>query len=434
MQDNCGVLNNESYSEISPVPEGPGAILLGGTHGSLALARSLGRRGIPVYYIAGERTLTTASRYVRAFRWPGKADEERIDYLLYLGERFHLQGWTLFAGSDPDALFLSRYAPRLCDKYTVAAPPWSTLRRALDKRLSNQVATALGVSIPWTAYPQNHDELAALNCPMPALLKPAVREGTNAFTQSKAWRATSRSQLLALYDRAASLVNPATIMVQEQIPGLGATQLFSYAAAWWRGAPLASFVAHRGRQYPVDFGFSSTCVETAQAPEVEAAAVKILCALKYHGLVDVEFKLDARDNKYKLLDINPRCWTWQALGCRAGVELGYLLWLAAQDQPIPRVKAQQGTRWLYVSRDLIAAATEIRRGTTSIRSYLSSLAGAKSFAVFAADDPLPAVVELPLLLSRVRNRLTKLRSAQIRDVNGSDRRSGAPRDGRAATG
>src|SRR6516165_10718359 len=35
-----------------------GAVILGGAHGSLSIARSLGRRGIPVWFIADEPLIT----------------------------------------------------------------------------------------------------------------------------------------------------------------------------------------------------------------------------------------------------------------------------------------------------------------------------------------------------------------------------------------
>ena len=60
-------------------------------------------------------------------------------------------------------------------------------------------------------------------------------------------------------------------MIQELIPGGGETQ-FSYGAICENGRVLASVVARRTRQYPVDFGRSSSFVETVDAPAVEQAA------------------------------------------------------------------------------------------------------------------------------------------------------------------
>jgi predicted ATP-grasp superfamily ATP-dependent carboligase len=63
-----------------------GAILLGGAHGSLAIARSLGRRGIPVWLITADNPLASLSRYVnRSLYWRGPRAEGALDFLMELG-------------------------------------------------------------------------------------------------------------------------------------------------------------------------------------------------------------------------------------------------------------------------------------------------------------------------------------------------------------
>jgi predicted ATP-grasp superfamily ATP-dependent carboligase len=385
----------------------PGAIVLGGAHGSLSIARSLGRRGIPVCFLTGEASLTSASRYVITKHWPTESDAGRVQYLIDLGNRNGYRGWTLFAASDNDVRLVSTHHAALQQMYRSTCADWSMLAHAYDKALSYELARRTNVDIPWTATANDRDEVARLDCPFPAILKPATKPERNAFTQAKAWAALDREALIRLYDEAASLVDAQSILIQERIPGTGETQ-FSYAALWWDGQPLATLVARRLRQFPIDFGLSSTYVETTEAPGVEEASTRLLAALRYRGLVEVEFKFDVRDLKYKLLDINPRCWTWHELGRTAGVDFPYLAWRASQGFEVQPCRARSGARWLYSSRDVAAAIMELRRNTLTFGAYLRSLGGAKAFAVFAMDDPLPAAVELPLLLSRLplRNRLT----------------------------
>ena len=66
------------------------------------------------------------------------------------------------------------------------------------------------------------------------------------------------------------MVDPGVIMIQELIPGGGEEQ-FSYAALCLDGRPLAGLVARRTRQYPMDFGRSSTFVETVDEKQLEEA-------------------------------------------------------------------------------------------------------------------------------------------------------------------
>ena len=84
-----------------------------------------------------------------------------------------------------------------------------------------------------------------------------------------------REELRACFDEAAELVDPAVLMVQELIPGGGATQL-SYAALVRDGEPLAALTARRTRQYPADFGRASTYVETASVPDIVEPSTRFL--------------------------------------------------------------------------------------------------------------------------------------------------------------
>src|SRR5437870_12469334 len=75
-----------------------GAIVIGGAYGSIAIARSLGRRGIPVWFFNSGHPIASFSRYVRRSPvWPANP-EQQIAYLLEPATRNQLQGWTLFPG------------------------------------------------------------------------------------------------------------------------------------------------------------------------------------------------------------------------------------------------------------------------------------------------------------------------------------------------
>jgi predicted ATP-grasp superfamily ATP-dependent carboligase len=195
-------------------------------------------------------------------------------------------------------------------------------------------------------------------------------------------------------------------MVQELIPGDGARQL-SFAALCSGGEPIASVVARRIRQFPSDFGRASTFVESVDEPDIVEDSRRVLAALGATGLVEVEFKRDPRDGVIKLLDINPRAWGWHTLGAKAGVDFPYLLWRLVHGQEVERVQGAPGVKWRRLSWDLLTAARDTLRGEFAARDYLASLQGPVAAAIFAADDPLPALVEVPLLAIVLAIRLAR---------------------------
>jgi predicted ATP-grasp superfamily ATP-dependent carboligase len=373
----------------------PGALIVGGAHVSIAVARSLGRQGVPVWLMANH-PIPKFSRYVqRSFPWPGSDHLDGVSSIIDVATRHGLKDWVLIATGDQDMQMVAKNHAQLSAHFRVATPDWDTIQWIYDKRFTYQRAAELGIDFPWSFQPESFDEVARLECRFPVILKPAFRKGADEFTQAKAWKADDRDTLLALYKRAAALVGNNAVIVQEWLPGNGTAQ-FSYAGLWDRGQPIASLVARRTRQLPIDFGRSSTFVETVEAPQVEELASRFLKSLAYTGVVEIEFKQDPRDGQYKLLDVNGRFWTWCGLGGLAGVDFPYLAWRQAIGQTVAPCRGRPGVGWMHTSHDVVAGYREIKRGTLTARGYLKSLRKPLAFAAFALDDPLPGIVELPV--------------------------------------
>lgn len=374
-----------------------GALIIGGNLNGLTIARSLGRRGVPVWVTTAPNIkLASWSRYtVRTLPWPGAEDSARVEYLLELGARHKLDRWVLFPTSDESAALLSRFHSLLSRQFLVSTSHWDTLRWAYDKRLTYQLAAEQQVDYPSTIYPASESDVETAACEFPAILKPATHSAINRFTADKAWPVANHKELLAQYRRAKQLMPPDLILLQELIPGGGESQ-FSYAALCREGQPIASLTARRTRQFPVDFGYSSSFVETLDVPEIVAPSRRLLAAIRYTGLVEVEYKFDARDRRFKLLDINPRIWTWSALGSRAGVDFPYLLWQMLQGKPVPELTGRTGVRWVRMSTDVPAAIHQMFRGRLGLWAYLRAFRSPVQFALMAADDPLPGLLDLPL--------------------------------------
>jgi D-aspartate ligase len=390
-----------------------GAMVVGGNLNGLTIARSLGRQGVPVWVVSPPNIrLASFSRYTRrTLPWPTGDDESQAEYLLEVAARNNLDQWVLFPTSDESAALLSRFHSRLSRRFRVAAPTWNVLRWAYDKRLTYRLAADQHVDYPTTFYPLTDADLKGVNCDFPAILKPAIHASINRLTEDKAWRVADYEELRIRYREACELMPADLILVQEMIPGGGEAQ-FSYAALCCDGKPIASLTARRTRQYPIDFGYSSSFVETLDVPEIVAPSERLLAAMHYNGIVEVEYKFDWRNGRYKLLDINPRLWTWSPLGGRAGMDFPYLLWKMMQGMPVTRQTAPAGVRWVRMSTDVPAAFQEMLRGRLNLNSYLRSLRGPLQFALFGADDPLPALMDLPVFaFKHIYNTCASLRKS-----------------------
>jgi D-aspartate ligase len=377
--------------------QSPGALVIGGDYRALGVVRSLGRRGIPVWVIrsSDDHGLAGTSRFSRRrLIWPDN-EEERLEFLSDLCKREGLDGWTLFPTADATAAVVARGHDELAERFRLTTPQWSTFELAYDKRLTYDMAAKLGVAHPRVFTPRDRDEVSAFSGAFPVVLKPATKPRLN-MPRAKAWLVRDEAELRARYDEIAPLAEPGALMIQELVPGTGGQ--LSMAAVCRAGEPVVSIVAERVRQYPMDFGRSSTYVVTIDDREVEEAGRRILAALRLDGLVEIEFKRDPRDGLCKLLDINIRVWGWHTIGSDAGLDFAHLAWQLANDIPLAPLVVPSGLRWLRLTTDLPTAYHEIVNGRLTIGAYVRTFVSRHQRAVAAIDDPIPAMVEVPMFL------------------------------------
>jgi predicted ATP-grasp superfamily ATP-dependent carboligase len=375
-----------------------GAVVIGGEHPGLGIARSLGRKGIPICVIDDQHSVSQFSRYAtRVVRVKDLRDEQNtVDNVMEIGQRYGLKGWVLFPTRDETVAAFSRHRERLAEFFRVTTPAWETVRWAWNKKNTYDRAAELGIPVPRTYNVMTEEGLAGLYNRLPLAIKPAVKENFFYATGDKAWRAETPEQLNNLFRKAKQQIRPEEILIQEIIPGSGLQQ-YSYCAFFRDGIAQATLVARRLRQHPREFGRAATYVETIEHPEVEELSERFLKAINYYGLVEVEFKQDPRDGQLKMLDVNARTWGFHSLGVPTGVDFPYLLYADQVGRSVESSRAKAGVGWLRAVTDVPTVASDLWARELSLRSYLKSLRNTRTESVFCLRDPLPTVAEVIML-------------------------------------
>jgi D-aspartate ligase len=193
------------------------------------------------------------------------------------------------------------------------------------------------------------------------------------------------------------------ILIQELIPGR-AENLFSYVGFFKDGIPVAGMAARRPRQHPMEFGRSSTFVETVNIPELETMATQLLQGIDYTGLAEVEFMYDQKDARFEFLEVNPRIWGWHTIAIRAGLDLPYMAYADAIGQEVNGGEIREGVKWVRLLTDIPTALLEIKAGRLTGSKYIKSLSGDIEFAVLSFSDPLPFIVDLLLVPYYMKHR------------------------------
>jgi predicted ATP-grasp superfamily ATP-dependent carboligase len=393
-------VKSETNGAVAGLPRdrAVGAVVIGGDYQGLGIVRSLGRRGWRVCVIDDEHSIARFSRWTtHAIKVPDlRSEEATVGELLRTGRALGLDGWVLYPTREETVAALSRNRSVLEELYCVPTPAWETIRVAWDKRETYRRAEELGISVPRTWYPREAKDLEEIVAPGPFVIKPAIKEHFVYETKAKAWRADERPDLERLFDRARQVVGDGEVMVQELIPGDGRDQV-AYCAFFKDGRAIGRMTARRRRQHPPEFGRASTYVETIELPEIVEPAERLLRAIDYYGLVEVEFKRDARDGGYRLLDVNARTWGYHTLGQCAGVDFPAMLMADQLGEPVSDRAAVPGVRWIRLVTDLPTAAVEIAGGRLRVGEYIRSLLQSDAEAVLSRDDPLPGLAEIALV-------------------------------------
>jgi D-aspartate ligase len=385
-----------------------GAVVVGGEHPGLAIARSLGRRGIPVVVIDDQYSISNFSKYVtRVEQVPDLKDQQAaVDSVMEVGRRLGLKDWVLFPTRDENVAAFSIHRDRMAEFFRVTTPPWDTIRWAWDKTNTYQLAEKLGIPAPRTWYPKSVDDLAALEAHLPLAIKPAVKENFFYATGAKAWRAETPKELRELYLRACRDINPSEILIQQIIPGDGLRQL-SYCAFFRDGEAHSVMLARRLRQHPREFGRAATYVETINLPELERLSERFLRAINFYGIVEVEFKQDPRDGEYKLLDVNARVWGFHGLGVAAGVDFPYLLFADQCGLPVAPARGKAGLGWMRLLPDAPMVLSDLLDGYLKLSDYWRSLKATCVESVFASEDVMPSIAEILLLPYLIKKKFGK---------------------------
>jgi predicted ATP-grasp superfamily ATP-dependent carboligase len=380
----CVIIAVVTSTGVAPSAE-PTAYVLGGNAAGLAVVRSLGRAGVPVVVVlSDDRDFAARSRYATSLRAPDPADATRafVDLL----ER--QPPGVLVPATDASLEAVTEHRDVLAQRHIVACPAPEVAQLFLDKLRTSEVAERAGVAAPRTADPTTADELDALagELTYPCLVKPRESFRYSRAFGVKMHRVEDAAQLRTAWRRAAD--HGIGTVVQELIPGpeVGGVNYNVYVVD---GEPVVELTSRKVRLAPRDFGFP-TVVQSAPVPEVVEPGRRIVAAMGIEGFANVEFKRDARDGSYKLMEVNGRPNMSGALAVRCGVDFPLLAYRHLVNGVVPTSRRwKHHVYWVDEVADARSVVRRWRGGEMSLRDALTPYLGRHVFVSFATSDPGP---------------------------------------------
>jgi D-aspartate ligase len=372
------------------------AFVLGMNETGLTAARCLGREGITVrgFDTSAERS-GFWSRYCRAEVCPDPLHQPD-DLVRFLTDQVRggSQKVVLIPTSDVFFLFLSRHRSHLADKFLMNLPSEDVAESVVNKRSLYELAAANGTAFPQSYFPGTYEEAFAVKDSLryPAFIKPYWGHQWRAYFggQHKGFKVQSPDEFLARFREVLESGHSALVQSYVTSPDDNLFSLSLYVSE--TGEVMGAFPRRQVRQYPPNSG-TVTLAISERNPELVANGTHFCQSIGYRGIAGLEYKRDREDNQYKLLDFNPRLMLSDGLTAYCGINLPLIQYLDLTCQtPAPPSEYAEGVKWLESIADFQAFKQYHERGELGFKDWLKSLWGARVFALFAWDDPLPFLV------------------------------------------
>jgi len=384
------------------------------TYNALAIIRALGRKGIPVYALGSEAdsigfySRYTSQRLVQPD--PVKDPQGFLKVLNELGRQLQRDGKTAVLVPTGDRIvdILSKHRAALPDSLNAHLPPPEVVEQCLDKLAQYRLAKEIGVPFPKTYLEteaaQIRRDLDQGGVVFPLLAK--ARQPLRQYELNRKYRRTvlnDRQQLDTFFAEAAR--DGIRFLVQEIIPG-GDEQLYTLGSAMNRsGEFLAIFTGRKLRQKPPGFGICRVG-ECKYVEEIIRAGGKLLKALGFFGTSQVEFKYDHRDGQYKLMEVNPRSWSWIGLPVAMGINLPFATFCDSLGIELPFQPMIKDKRVLWISLADDLEMSRIHRDGFPWRHCFEGYDQIVE-AYYARDDRRPGLVNFQRMLAGYARRALK---------------------------
>ncbi len=393
-------------------------------HCVLAVARTLGRLGVPVYATKKSRAeASTRSRYIKgSLDLRADASEDAwVDQLMALGSQ--LSGGILLPIDDVSAVTVGEHQEVLSTRFLLAVQPQGLQQRLASKLALLEVCQELGVPTPETTLASTREEAESFAASLgyPVVLKRAEAWGGVADPHAPSVLVVNDSSGLSMaYERIRrqSPDGVPNVLAQEYIPG-DSDAVWMFNGYFDRASRcLAAFTGRKLRQSANGAGQTTlgVCVENQTVTDL---AVRLMEGVRYHGIVDMGFRFDSRDGIYKLLDVNPRVGsTFRLFSAPDGGDVVRAMYLDLTGRPVPPATAAPGRSWLDEPHDLAASLRLLRARKLSLREWARSVSGVSESAWWAKDDPVPCLAmaaSLPLhaFAHPAANRRARARAAEL---------------------
>jgi len=348
---------------------------------ALPVAESFAQHGFRV--VAGSDRRVCAAFYSRAVRerisLPNVITEHEkcSNFLINLVRRRKFE--MIIPLGDIFADLVSRRLNEFMKYSKVILVPHEIFILGRDKVETMKAAEKCGIPLPKSFYPeeQNLDEIAILT-DYPVLVKPAIANGARGIRFCY-----NKEELMRNYEETSKSFG--RTFIQEFVPHQGLQYKVDLILDK-DGTLLTGVVYSKIRYYPPTAG-SSVLNQTVNRPDILEYATRIARSMGWYGLCDFDFIHDTRDNKTKIMEINPRFPESFRMCQAAGIDFPWILYRMACGEKVKPITSYKINQYLrFLPGDLMWFLTAKGKRFKTRPSFFKFFDKATTYQIISTND------------------------------------------------
>ncbi len=332
---------------------------------ALPIIRLLGKQNINITAVFGSadekspyQKIISSSKYInsRVFFDEKNYAINLINVLTEFGETCKNKP-VLFIASDQDLNIISTHRDELKKYYNFSLPSDEKIKSILNKEKFISLTEKFHLPVPKSFWIKDINQINEISKTLefPFIIKPSWRnnEWLKLFKEKKLFLVENKDEL----QTSISIIKnfKTEYLIQEIIPGPEENIYCSFAILDKNSDPIDIGFCRKLTQYPPQFG-NTSIAQTIYNKQLEQLSLDIFKKLNLIGYASIEFKLDPRDNHFKIIEITPNRFNRQfSVTNLIGLNLTLTLYNFEKDIN-SRVKSKNFSNKLWISE-----VNEIRR-------------------------------------------------------------------------
>jgi D-aspartate ligase len=385
------------------------------SYNGLSIMQDLGSRGIKCYALDKTLSIGAFTKYAKYKKCPDPYIHETkfVDYLYKLCASLPDKP-VLFPTNDHWALVTAKNKAKLSEVSHPCIGSFEVVDTMLSKDKFYKIGQENGYMTPYTWPLESLDKID--DGQFPIIAKPKFKEPPSGLydplikKKLKKYRLfviNNKDELGVFTDNHKDILN--FLIFQEYVHGLSDTMFTVgiYANSEYEIKGL--FTGRKVRGYPANIG-DNILGESHDIPDHLIENTKrVVKELGYEGIAEFEYKLNSKTGDFKLIEVNPRPWSWIGITPYCNVNLPLIAYnsLLGKEEAFQRSTVATGeVKYVKIFQDLFNSMIRYRFNykpwNTTYRSWKKSLESKKLIiAEIHKKDWCVFIASIPYLFGKI---------------------------------